>query len=146
MVRASYSNADVSGSGGVVGGLVGVNGGTVTAGYATGRVSGSGGAIGGLAGSNSGAITAGYATARVVGTGGAIGGLVGGNGGAVTGSYWDTDTSGQAAGDGAGRTTAALQAPVDYGGIGRIPDFPVTRSHPPASWPSAAKQFHLPDL
>ena len=22
--------------------------------------------------------------------------------------------------------------------IGRIPDFPVTRSHPPASWPSAA--------
>ena len=23
-------------------------------------------------------------------------------------------------------------------GEGRIPDFPVTRSHPPASWPSAA--------
>ena len=29
---------------------------------------------------------------------------------------------------------------------GRIPDFPVTRSHPPASWPSRCKQFHLPDL
>ena len=25
-----------------------------------------------------------------------------------------------------------------YIGVGRIPDFPVTRSHPPASWPSAA--------
>ncbi len=25
-----------------------------------------------------------------------------------------------------------------FGGEGRIPDFPVTRSHPPASWPSAA--------
>ena len=30
--------------------------------------------------------------------------------------------------------------------LGRIPDFPVTRSHPPASWPSAANRFHLPDL
>ena len=32
-----------------------------------------------------------------------------------------------------------LQHEADFGAEdGRIPDFPVTRSHPPASWPSAA--------
>ena len=30
------------------------------------------------------------------------------------------------------------RAELDAGRLGRIPDFPVTRSHPPASWPSAA--------
>ena len=35
--------------------------------------------------------------------------------------------------------TAKLRYPASLEAIdGRIPDFPVTRSHPPASWPSAA--------
>ena len=40
-------------------------------------------------------------------------------------------------GAGAARTPGKRQ---DDGAVtgGRIPDFPVTRSHPPASWPSAA--------
>ena len=33
------------------------------------------------------------------------------------------------------RAVAKVVEPVEDG---RIPDFPVTRSHPPASWPSAA--------
>ena len=39
-----------------------------------------------------------------------------------------------------GRTRLAWHRKLFVNGMkkGRIPDFPVTRSHPPASWPSAA--------
>ena len=37
-----------------------------------------------------------------------------------------------------GRPERVLSSAQILAGKGRIPDFPVTRSHPPASWPSAA--------
>ena len=79
-----------------VGGLVGVNSGSVSASYATGLVSG-GDTFGGLIGLHCGSLTAGYATGTVSG-GGDIGGLIGStecsDGTAtVTSSYWDTATS-----------------------------------------------------
>ena len=114
-IRTSYSTARVSGNASV-GGLVGEHDGALTAGYATGRVSGSS-RVGGLVGRNqsTGSILAGYATAYVSGAG-AAGGLVGAGSGTVSASYWDTSTSGRTAGA-AGRTTAALQAPIGYTGI-----------------------------
>ena len=71
----------VGGSGSIVGGLVGSNGGTVANAYATGTVSISGGAfgIGGLVGINAATVTGTSATDAVAGTGTAIGGLVGQN-------------------------------------------------------------------
>ena len=104
-----------------VGGLVGANGGTVSACYATGKVSGDdfvGGVvganlddgsvsasystvhvtgddrIGGLAGSNSGTVTATYATGRVVGDSEA-GGLIGRNTGELNISYATVFVSGR---------------------------------------------------
>ena len=114
-IRTSYSTARVSGNASV-GGLVGEHDGALTAGYATGRVSGSS-RVGGLVGRNqsTGSILASYATAYVSGAG-AAGGLVGAGSGTVTAGYWDTSTSGRPAGA-AGRTTAALQAPIGYTGI-----------------------------
>ncbi|MFN7305047.1 MAG: GLUG motif-containing protein, partial [Acetobacteraceae bacterium] len=61
-----------------VGGLVGVNFGTITQAYATGAVTGRN-FVGGLVGANLGGITQAYATGAVTGTGGNVGGLVGGN-------------------------------------------------------------------
>ena len=114
-IRTSYSTARVSGNASV-GGLVGEHDGALTAGYATGRVSGSS-RVGGLVGRNqsTGSILASYATAYVSGAG-AAGGLVGAGSGTVSAGYWDTSTSGRTAGA-AGRTTAALQAPIGYTGI-----------------------------
>ena len=78
-----------------VGGLVGGNGGTITASYATGRVSGRS-QVGGLVGSvtRDGAITAGYATGRVSGRE-RVGGLVGSSDGAITASYATGRVSGR---------------------------------------------------
>jgi hypothetical protein len=73
-------------SGGGTGGLVGRNGGTISASYFTGSVSGAG-YVGGLAGNNSGNISNSHTEGNVTGTGQAIGGLVGGNSGAVNNSY-----------------------------------------------------------
>ena len=108
IVRASYSHAAVTGKGrrqanggeARVGGLVGVNKGTITASYAAGNVTATNsvsgtelnkGLSGGLAGINSGTITASYARGDV--SSGAThvtaGGLVGDNesGGSVTASF-----------------------------------------------------------
>ncbi|MDR0476567.1 MAG: filamentous hemagglutinin N-terminal domain-containing protein [Desulfobulbaceae bacterium] len=76
-----------------VGGLVGMNAGTITDSYSTGTVNGNGG-IGGLVGENSGIITNSYSTSTVTGTvnsggisAGQIGGLVGYNNATITNSY-----------------------------------------------------------
>ena len=84
-VRWSYATGAASGS--VAGGLVGENHGTVAASYSTAVVTG-GDEAGGLVGSaRSGSVVATYATGRVSGTQG-VGGLVGSlSGGALTGSY-----------------------------------------------------------
>ena len=121
-ITASYATSSVAGANGWVGGLVGISSGAIAASYATGRVSGNN-RVGGLVGVNSketGVITASYARGRVSGNT-SVGGLVGVNNGDVTASYWDTRTSGHPTGThGEGRTTTALQAPMDYNGIYRI--------------------------
>ena len=69
-----------------VGGLVGENGGAVTASYVSGMVRGSGDNVGGLVGRNWGHIRASYASGAVTGDG-YIGGLVGISNGQITASY-----------------------------------------------------------
>ena len=85
-VSACYATGKVSGDDDV-GGLVGANlsGGAVSASYSTVQVTGDD-RIGALAGSNGGEVTAAYATGRVVGDSEA-GGLIGGNTGDVNISY-----------------------------------------------------------
>jgi GLUG motif-containing protein len=67
--------------------------------YATGAVTvGAGGYyVGGLVGVNYGTVQQSYATGAVTGLS-SVGGLVGYNGGTVTTSYWDTVTSGTTSG------------------------------------------------
>jgi hypothetical protein len=81
-----------------VGGLVGVNAGTLTSCYATGSVSGAD-FVGGLVGYNySGTLTACYATGSVTGTNYYVGGLVGWNdSGTLTGCYATGSVSGDSA-------------------------------------------------
>ena len=74
-----------------VGGLVGINVGSLTACYSTGDVSGNG-AVGGLVGENDGFLTACYATGSVTGIGWDVGGLVGENWGTATACFWDIQT------------------------------------------------------
>lgn len=110
-ITQSFSSASVSGSGSV-GGLVGHNAngaGVIAQSYSTGSVTGSGTypAIGGLAGGNNAAdIAESYATGNVQLSGsGESGGLVGvynRNLSINNTSYWDTGTSGQSQGAGAG--------------------------------------------
>jgi len=79
-------NANVSGSNGAVGGLVGLNGSSanISDSYSTGRVSGISG-VGGLVGENfRGYISNSNSSANVSGSGQAIGGLVGGSSGTIT--------------------------------------------------------------
>ena len=85
-LSACYATGKVSGDDDV-GGLVGANldDGSVSASYSTVQVTGDD-RIGGLAGSNSGEVTAAYATGRVVGDS-ETGGLIGGNTGDVNISY-----------------------------------------------------------
>ena len=119
-IVASYAAVEVTGERDV-GGLIGENNANVTASYATGWVAGDDN-VGGLVGSNGKTITASYATGPVTGERD-VGGLVGsnwvsGNTGTVTNSYWDTTTSRRtSSAGGQGRTTAQLQAPIDYTGI-----------------------------
>ena len=142
-------NIAISGSGGKVGGIVGLNEGRIIASYATGAISvgGDNNNTGGLAGHNFGPIIASYSTVNITGKGGIRGGLVGinndanakiiasystgsidaigirggmvgANTGSATNSYWDTDTSGHTTSQvGTGKTTAELQTPTDYTGI-----------------------------
>ena len=91
-------------AGAEVGGLVGLNDGTVTQSYSTGAVSGGSYATGGLVGYNDGTVTQSYNTGAVSGGSGAIvGGLVGINGGTVTQSYSTGAVSG-----GSGATVGGL--------------------------------------
>ncbi len=83
-------DAEVSGRS-RVGGLVGVNDGTVSDSYATGNVSGDSN-VGGVVGSNSGTVSDSYATGNVSGDGDwYVGGLVGENSGTVENSHYNID-------------------------------------------------------
>ena len=82
--RLGVRDVNVTGSS-YAGGLIGSNGGTISASYVTGSVSGTS-YMGGLVGGNSGTISASYATGSVSGTS-YMGGLVGSNGGTISASY-----------------------------------------------------------
>ena len=92
----SYANARVSGNS-YVGGLVGLNGGTITDSYATGNVSGNA-YIGGFVGemtNSSAQISSSCSTSTVSSTGVDIGGFIGGlDGGSISNSYSTGDVSG----------------------------------------------------
>ena len=86
--NVSLEEVDVSGADNFVGGLVGVNEGTITNSYSTGSVSGNN----------------------------FVGGLVGFNiGGTTTDSYWDTETSGQSSSaGGTGKTTEEMKQKATF--------------------------------
>jgi hypothetical protein len=83
-VSNSYSTGSLSGVS-WVGGLVGQNGGTVSNSYSTGSVTSDSGA-GGLVGGNTGTVNNSYSTGNVTGDSGA-GGLMAANSGTVSNSY-----------------------------------------------------------
>ncbi|MBQ8174855.1 MAG: leucine-rich repeat protein, partial [Clostridia bacterium] len=90
-VQSCYNSGTVSGSN-YVGGVVGNNAGTVTNCYNTGTVSGSSD-VGGVVGVNHGTVQSCYNTGAV--TGGdysSVGGVVGGNVGTVQNCYYNTET------------------------------------------------------
>ena len=98
-VSNSFTTGSITGNSGVVGGLIGSNGGTVSSSYSTCSVNGISSTIGGLVGFNSGNgnISKSFATGNVTSSSSQIGGLVGSNSGSIantystgsaTGSYW----------------------------------------------------------
>ncbi len=127
VVTRSSSEAQVTATGDMVGGLIGNartgSGNTVSNSYATGQVSGAE-KVGGLIGQNGLVGSAGpadvincYSTGSVSGT--VAGGLIGANGGIVSSSFWDTTASGMgssAAGTGIG--TAAMKSPGTFTSAG----------------------------
>jgi hypothetical protein len=84
-------NFDVTGTA-HIGGLVGINLGTVSNSYSTGNVTGDA-YIGGLVGSNPGTVSNSFSTGYVTGDSGA-GGLMGGNTGTVSNSYSTSSVTG----------------------------------------------------
>jgi len=105
-----------------VGGLVGVNYGTVNDSYSNANVTGEDG-VGGLVGRNlDGTMSNSYSAGSVIGKTD-VGGLVGWDGtpekDAMTDSFWDIETSGQATSDGGtGKTTAEMQDIATFSGAG----------------------------
>ena len=112
----SYAGGDVGGDA-HVGGLIGVNRGSITNSYADGEVSGNSD-VGGLVGVNQIAaarVSNSYAVGRVQGSGG--GGLVATNSGVIGASYWNTETGGAQGLHGSGQTTRQMQLPTAAIGI-----------------------------
>jgi len=108
IIDTSHATGSVTGTNYYAGGLVGGSEGSdITNSYATGTVNGGdyvGGLVGGLVSFNdfNATITSSYATGSVSGTS-CVGGLVGENdGGTVTDSYYNSQTTGQENGVGAG--------------------------------------------
>ncbi|WP_211311109.1 beta strand repeat-containing protein [Gluconacetobacter liquefaciens] len=124
MISNAYASGTVSGTGGMIGGLVGASGGPLTNVYATGAVFGGNGAkVGGLVGVNYGTVGNSYATGAVSGGDGAtVGGLVGQNlastdeGAVVVGKIGNAYATGSVTG-GNGATAGGLVGQND-GAIG----------------------------
>ena len=97
-VDTCYNTGKVSDTGGYVGGVVGINGGTVDTCYNTGKVSGTGSFVsdvGGVVGRNNGEINTCYNTGDVSSTGSNVGGVVGSNSGTVDTCYNTGKVSGE---------------------------------------------------
>ncbi|RZG72255.1 YDG domain-containing protein, partial [Acinetobacter sp. WCHAc060025] len=116
-ITGSFADVDITsrwGNSSRVGGLVGVNQGTIENSYATGDVVGTD-TVGGLVGSNEqGTIKNSYSSGKVGWSGKGsqllIGGLAGFSQGTIENSYWNTSTSGRTtSAGGTGQTTAQLQ-------------------------------------
>ena len=100
-ISLSYATGTVSGTL-YVGGLAGYSNFQVVSSYATGAVSGTD-YVGGLLGKFGGTVNKSYATGAVTGTGTNVGGLGGQTDGVTfVQSFWNTETSGQSVGVGAG--------------------------------------------
>jgi hypothetical protein len=124
------------------GGLVGVNGGTIRDCYSNGRVTGTGGIVAGLVGENleDALITYSYSVGSVSGTGD-VGGLLAYNAGIVIASFWDTQTSDcNTSAGGTPKTTAEMKTMstftnagwdfVEIWGIGENQTYPYLRFAP----------------
>ena len=151
-------DVNVLGSGFCVGGLVGINGGSISSCYSTGVVKGSS-SVGGLAGSNAGVanVTCCYSTGAISGRS-FVGGLVGSNGATVTHCYsagavsgdwlvsglvgfgfgtvlhsvWDIETSGLlGSAGGVGLTSAEMMDPCMLGlnGFANDPNWVLDGGH-----------------
>jgi len=121
------ASASVGGSaqgGYSVGGLVGINQGSISNCYASTTASGVS-HVGGLVGGNYyGAVSNSYAAGPVSGASN-IGGLLGySSGGAVSASFWDTQTTGRTtSAGGTGKTTAQMKTRSTFTGAGALWDF-----------------------
>ncbi|HVQ72840.1 MAG TPA: MBG domain-containing protein, partial [Bradyrhizobium sp.] len=105
-ITGVYTSGSVASNAGA-GGIVGYNYGPLSNVYSTSAVSAPTIYAGGIAGLSLGSISQAYATGPVSG-GSNVGGLLGYNGGSITQSYWDSYTTGQAAGIGAGAASSGL--------------------------------------
>ncbi len=120
----ALTDVDVTG-GSVVGGLVGVNGGTITASYVEGRIEGRA-TVGGLIGYNKGTITASYVEGQIEGGITLTGGLVGENGGTITASHAagtvsaGSDVGGLVGWNNGGTISASYAAVTVSGSGGRV--------------------------
>ena len=119
-IRNSYASGTVAGNN-MIGGLAGFFSGDIYNSHASSMVKGDS-KVGGLAGEIAGrSVNNSYAIGKVSGKS-STGGLIGSNfNGIVNTSYWDIETSKVSDDDndstGAGKTTSALQGPVDATGI-----------------------------
>ncbi len=129
-----YLSGLIVSGGSAVGGIAGVNAGTIDNAFVSGNVAGSGNQVGGLVGENltTGSIGQALATAHVSG-GGEVGGLVGGNAGSIADAMATGEVDGGAAtgglvGDNSGTIAAALSTGAVSGGglvgvgTGRVSD------------------------
>jgi hypothetical protein len=113
LISSSYSAGVIAGQQGSVGGLAGINDGTIINSYSSGTVIGEKG-VGGLVGNSTGYIGNSYSTGKVMGTS-TVGGLVGYRSDAFLipeekRSYYNKETSGQEdTGKGTGKTTAEMK-------------------------------------
>jgi hypothetical protein len=111
-IKDSYATGNVSGKDRVGGLVGFNSGGTIKESYATVSVAGSstsGTNVGGLVGMNNGTIEKSSATGQVNGNN-SVGGLVGANSGTITGSNYDRDTTGRSdTGKGIPKTTAEMK-------------------------------------
>ncbi len=113
-----YSTCDISGAN-RVGGLVGINAGTIDNCYATGEVLCSGDYAGGLVALDAGSISNSYASGAVSCSGDFVGGLVGAGYSLPTNCYYNLETCGEAAADseyGTALTTSEMKTEASFYG------------------------------
>jgi len=96
-ISDAYATGSVTGSNGLVGGLVGQSdtGGSISNAYATGSVTGSSDLVGGLVGENLGLVSNSYARGNVSASASTVGGLIGHNTGNISTVYATGTVSGR---------------------------------------------------